>query len=161
MADNLVVYFSATGTTRKVAEDLAQVLGADLFEIKPQTPYTEADLNWKDDTSRSSVEMGEYIRPEIVDAKLDLSKYSTIFLGYPIWWGVAPMAVNAFLECNDFAGKTIVPFATSGSSGVGDPQSYLSKYVPAAATITSGETLNNAPTKDALAAWVKRLGLAN
>jgi len=159
MADYLVAYFSATGTTRKVAEDLAQVLGADLFEIAPKTPYTEADLNWKDDTSRSSVEMGEYIRPELAGAKIDLGKYSTIFLGYPIWWGVAPMAVNAFLESNDLSGKTIVPFATSGSSGVGNPRDYLSKSVTPATTIDAGETLNGGPTKEALAAWIKRLNL--
>jgi len=158
----LVAYFSASGTTRKVAEDLAQVLDAELFEIKPQQPYTEADLNWRDDNSRSSVEMRDQsFRPAIQDAKANIADNSVIYLGYPIWWGVAPTVVNTFLESNDFAGKTIVPFATSGSSGIGDPASYLTKSLPGSAKLTSGETLNGGPTKEALAAWITRLGLAN
>ncbi|MCH5238371.1 MAG: NAD(P)H-dependent oxidoreductase, partial [Muribaculaceae bacterium] len=110
----LVAYFSATGTTKHVAEELAEIMKATLFEIKPETPYTSADLDWRDDNSRSSVEMHDATsRPAIKDTVKDIEKYDVVFIGYPIWWYVAPTIINTFLESYDFAGKKIVLFATS------------------------------------------------
>ena len=117
----LVAYFSATGTTKRVAENLAKATGGDLYEIKPVKTYTSADLNWHDGNSRSSVEMNDpKSRPEIVTGDLSFENYDTIFLGFPIWWGTAPKVVHTFLEKYDFSGKKIIIFATSGSSGLGN-----------------------------------------
>lgn len=116
----LVAYFSASGVTAKKAEKLAEALGADLYEIKPAVKYTKADLNWMDRKSRSSIEMGnKEIRPEIISGDIDVAPYDEVYLGFPIWWYVAPTIVNTFLEAYDFSGKKIIPFATSGSSGFG------------------------------------------
>ena len=113
----LVAYFSATGNTRGVAERLATATGADLFEIQPETLYTDDDLNWRNDKSRSSIEMGNKdSRPVIANTIDDISKYDTIFLGFPIWWGREPSIVDTFVTSYDFAGKKIIPFATSGST---------------------------------------------
>ncbi|MBO7729457.1 MAG: flavodoxin [Lachnospiraceae bacterium] len=118
---NLVAYFSASGVTRKEAEKLAEKLGADLYEIKPQVPYTKEDLDWRNKDSRSSVEMADLsFRPAIVDDDAHVEKYDTIYLGFPIWWHIAPTIVNTFLEKYDFSNKKIILFATSGSSGWGD-----------------------------------------
>lgn len=120
MSRKLVAYFSATGTTAKVAETLADAIGADIYEIEPKIPYTETDLNWRDANSRSSVEMNDpHSRPAIAGKRDNMSDYDTIFVGFPIWWYVAPTIINTFLESYDMAGKTIIPFATSGSSGMG------------------------------------------
>ena len=119
MSDVLVAYFSASGVTAGVAERLAESVGADLFEIKPAAPYTKADLNWQDANSRSSVEMNNPTsRPEIIDGEVDLSPYDTVCIGFPIWWYVAPHAVNTFIEKNDFTGKKVILFATSGGSEI-------------------------------------------
>ena len=116
----LVAFFSASGVTRNVAEALAEALGADVYEIKPEVPYTQADLDWRDKDSRSSVEMGDKTsRPAIADTDANIGGYDVVFVGFPIWWHIAPGIINTFLESYDFAGKTIVPFATSGSSGIG------------------------------------------
>lgn len=116
----LVAYFSASGVTKSTAETLAKEIGADLFEIEPKEAYTKADLDWTNSSSRSTVEMkNKSFRPEMVKKTLDLSEYDTIFVGFPIWWYVAPTIINTFGECYNFSGKTIVPFATSGGSGMG------------------------------------------
>lgn len=117
----LVAYFSATGTTAGVAEKLANAINADLFEIKPEQPYTSEDLNWQNNQSRSSIEMGDKSsRPQIASKIEDISQYNIIFVGSPIWWGREPSIMDTFIESYDFAGKTVIPFVTSGSSGIGD-----------------------------------------
>jgi flavodoxin len=160
MSKKLIAYFSATGVTRKVAETLAETAGADLYEIKPQVPYTKADLDWQDKRSRSSVEMGDKSsRPAISGADANVGAYDVVFVGFPIWWYVAPAVVNTFLESYDFAGKTVVPFATSGSSGIGETVTRLKGSVDATATVLDGKMLNGKQTKESLAAWVDGLGL--
>jgi len=116
----LVTYFSASGVTRNAANELAGIIGADLFEITPETLYTEADLDWQNKQSRSSVEMADKTsRPALKDGgKVDLANYDVVFVGFPIWWYTAPTIINTFIEANDFTGKTIVPFATSGGSNI-------------------------------------------
>ena len=133
MSKKLVAYFSASGRTAKVAEKLAAELGADLYEIKPEVKYTKADLNWMNSKSRSSVEMNnKSFRPAIITGDVDVSGYDTVYLGFPIWWYVAPTVINTFLEAYDFAGKKIVLFATSGSSGFGNTVSELQPSAPGA-----------------------------
>ena len=120
MSRTLVAYFSASGTTAGTAERLAEAAGADLYEIRPAVPYTQADLNWMDKKSRSSVEMNDpSYRPELADEDADIASYDRIYLGFPIWWYVAPTIINTFLESYDFTGKEIILFATSGGSGLG------------------------------------------
>ena len=129
----LVAYFSATGTTRKAAERLAKAVGADLFEIKPAVPYTHADLNWHNSHSRSSVEMNDPAsRPEIAERFDRMDEYDVIYIGFPIWWYVAPTIINTFVESYDFFGKTILPFATSGGSGIGKTVEVLKLLSPKA-----------------------------
>ena len=121
MSKNLVAFFSASGTTKKVAEMIVEEAKADLFEIEPKVPYTRADLDWMNKKSRSSMEMNDKsIRPVIISGDVDVSGYDTIYLGFPIWWYVAPTLINTFLEAYDFTGKKIVLFATAGSSGFGN-----------------------------------------
>lgn len=140
----LVVYFSASGVTKKAAEKLAAAAGGDLFEIEPEVPYTSADLNWMDKKSRSSIEMRDKSsRPAIVKKPLDLSKYDSIFVGFPIWWYVAPAIINTFLESCDFSGKKIILFATSGGSGFGNTVRELQVSAPGA-QIVEGKVLNGA-----------------
>ncbi len=120
MSKKLVAYFSASGVTAKVAETLAEAIGADIFEIEPKVPYTEADLNWMDKKARSTIEMNDPAsRPEIAVKRDNMKDYDTIFVGFPIWWYVAPTIINTFLESYDLTGKTIIPFATSGGSDIG------------------------------------------
>lgn len=148
MAKTLVAYFSASGVTQNVAEKLANISKADIYEIKPVVPYTKADLNWMDKKSRSSVEMNDKaFRPEIVNADLDISSYDTILLGFPIWWYVAPTIINTFLESNDFTGKKIVLFATSGGSGFGNTVKELKVSTPDV-EIIEGKLLNRASDKE-------------
>ena len=126
MSKKLVAYFSASGTTARLAETLAEAIGADIFEIKPEVPYTRADLNWQDAGSRSSVEMkNPASRPAIAARRDNMAEYDTIYVGFPIWWYVAPTIINTFLESYDLAGKTIIPFCTSGSSGIGSSATNL------------------------------------
>ena len=151
----LVAYFSASGTTKRVAEHLAKVADADLFEIVPKVPYTDADLNWMDKKSRSSVEMADKSsRPEIVKKNLNLGEYDTILLGFPIWWYVAPTIINTFLESYDFSGKKIVLFATSGGSSFGQTVKFLQPSAPKA-KIKEGKLLNGNPSDSALSSWVR------
>lgn len=149
----LVAYFSATGTTKRMAKELSAKLGCDLYEIKPTRPYTDADLNWMDKKSRSSVEMKDKAsRPEIVKGDIDLSGYDRIFIGYPVWWYTAPTIINTFLEAYDFSGKEIVIWATSGGSGLGKAKDDLSKSTTA--TIKNGRILN---TEAQLDGFVKEI----
>ena len=120
MSKKIVAFFSASGATRKLAKNLSEVAGADIYEIKPAVTYTGKDLNWNDKNSRSSVEMqNPDSRPELADKNFKIADYDVIFIGFPIWWYVAPHIINSFLESYDFSGKTIVLFATSGGSGFG------------------------------------------
>ena len=121
MSKKLVAFFSCTGTTKKVAENLSKAIGGDLYEIVPTKLYTNADLNWTDKTSRSSLEMNDKnSRPEIATKVSNMEDYDTIFIGFPIWWYVAPRIINTFLESYDFSGKKIIVFCTSGGSGLGN-----------------------------------------
>ena len=139
MGKTLVAYFSASGVTAKVADKLADALGADIYEIRPETPYTKADLNWMDKKSRSSIEMNDKtIRPAIADKNARIDEYNTIFLGFPIWWYVAPTIINTFLESYDFAGKKIILFATSGGSRFGKTVEELKVSVPDSCEIVEG-----------------------
>ena len=156
MSKTLVAYFSASGTTARVAKELAQAAGADLYEIKPAVPYTKADLNWMDKSSRSSVEMKDKAsRPALADTDADIAAHNTILLGFPIWWYVAPTIINTFLESYDFSGKKIVLFATSGGSGFGQTVAGLKPSVAADATIVEGKLLNGHQTAESLKAWVE------
>lgn len=129
----LVAYFSATGTTMEAATKLAKVANADLHEIVPAVPYTPADLNWRDKKSRSTLEMEDKSRrPAIANKVENMEQYDTVFVGYPIWWYIAPTIINTFLEQYDFTGKTVIPFFTSGGSGAGETMRYLRPSAPGA-----------------------------
>lgn len=157
MSKTLVAYFSASGTTARVASELASAIGADRYEIKPKAPYTAADLNWNDRTSRSSVEMNdEHCRPEIATAVDDMDAYDTVFVGFPVWWYVEPRIIDTFLESYDFTGKTIVPFATSGGSGLGKAPQRM-QQIAASSTVVAGKLLNGRPNAAALRAWAESL----
>ena len=159
MSKKLVAYFSASGVTKKVAEQLSQVAGADLFEIRPAVPYTDADLNWRDTHSRSSVEMNDpHSRPNIAETLSTMADYDVIFLGFPIWWYTAPTIIHTFLESYDFSNKTIVPFATSGGSGLGQSADGLRGSAPGA-KIIDGRLLNGPLSEAELKAWVDGLHL--
>ncbi len=155
----LVVYFSAMGTTKRVAEKLANLADADICEIIPINPYTNADLNWHNSQSRSSVEMNDpQSRPEIKAIGIDVSKYDCIFLGYPIWWDLAPRAVNTFIESSDLAGKTIIPFVTSGSSSIAGSVAALKKSYPKVKWQT-GRLLNHASVEE-IKIWLNKIGIS-
>ena len=155
MSKKLVAYFSASGVTKSYAEKLAKAADADLFEIKPAVPYTKADLDWMDKNSRSTVEMkNPDSRPEIAEKLKDMEKYDTVFLGFPIWWYVAPTIVDTFLESYDFSNKTIIPFATSGGSGMGKTSDVLRKVCPDA-DIKDGKVINNM-SESTLADWANK-----
>lgn len=157
MSKTLVAYFSASGTTARVASELASAIGADRYEIEPKAPYTAADLNWNDRTSRSSVEMNdEHCRPEIATAVDDMDAYDTVFVGFPVWWYVEPRIIDTFLESYDFTGKTIVPFATSGGSGLGKAPQRM-QQIAASSTVVAGKLLNGRPNAAALRAWAESL----
>ena len=156
MGKKLVAYFSASGTTKKVAEMVADSAEADLYEITPKEAYTSADLNWMDKKSRSSVEMSDKkIRPEIAGEDAKIENYDEIFIGFPIWWYVAPTIINTFLEKYDFAGKKIILFATSGGSGFENTVKELQPSAPDA-TFIEGKLLNNT-NKQEIENWVKTL----
>ena len=147
MSKTLTAYFSASGKTAKVAQRLAEGIGAELYEIRPAVPYSKADLNWMNRKSRSSVEMNDKsIRPAIITGDADISDYDTIFLGFPIWWYVAPTVINSFLEAYDFSLKKLVLFATSGSSGFGSTAAELRPSAPGA-EIVEGAVLSGLITE--------------
>ena len=156
MRKKLVAFFSASGVTARVAENLANAAGADLYEIKPAVPYTKADLDWTDKQSRSSVEMRDHSsRPALADTGADIAAYDTIFIGFPIWWYIAPTIINTFLEAYDFSGKKIVLFATSGGSGFGKAVDSLQPSAPGA-KIIAGEILNGNPNAKKLKAFADK-----
>lgn len=158
MSKVLVAYFSASGVTAKLAERLAEAIGADLHEIQPEVPYTDADLDWMNKKSRSSVEMSNPdSRPEIGNKIPDMGQYDTVFVGFPIWWYVAPTIINTFLESYDFTGKKIATFATSGGSGMGKTDSILKKCAPNA-DWKEGKRFGSAD-KNALKAWAESQGM--
>ncbi len=156
MSKTLVAFFSASGTTKKLAENLSKVIGADLYEIKPAVPYTKADLNWMDKKSRSSVEMDNAnSRPELADNSAQIEKYDRIFIGFPIWWYTAPTIVRTFLESYDFSGKNIALFATSGGSGIGNTAKELSSSCPNA-VIKDGNVFNGKVSDEKLKQWADK-----
>ena len=155
MKKSLVTYFSASGVTAELAKRLAKSVQADIYEIRPQIPYTDADLNWMDKTSRSSVEMKDVSsRPAIVLPTPDMQKYGVIFVGFPVWWYREPSIIDTFLEACDFTGKTVVPFATSGGSSIGEAGKNMQKLVPTA-TVHTGKCLSSGSSGSALADWAK------
>lgn len=158
MSKVLVAYFSASGVTAKTAKNLAVAAGADIYEIKPSVPYTQADLDWQNKNSRSSIEMADKSsRPAMADSNLSVADYDTIFLGFPIWWYVAPTIINTFLEKYDFSGKTIILFATSGGSGFGKTVSGLKSSVSDTTVIKEGKILNGNPSVAELEKWIASL----
>ena len=153
MSKKLVAYFSASGITAKVAEKLAKAADADLFEIKPEVPYTKADLNWMNKNSRSSVEMNDRsCRPAIADQVENMADYDIVFVGFPVWWYREPSIIDTFMESYDFTGKTVVPFCTSGSSGLGESGANMQALAPGA-KIAIGERFNGRVSETELAAW--------
>ena len=160
MSKKLVAFFSASGVTANAAKILAEAAGADIYEIKPEVPYTKADLDWMDKSSRSTIEMQDKSsRPAIADKNADISAYDTIFVGFPIWWYIAPTIINTFLESYDFSGKTIILFATSGGSGFGNTVDNLSCSVSDSTVIKEGKLLNGRPSVSELQQWVESLGV--
>ena len=156
MSRKLVAYFSASGVTATVAENLSDALGTDLFEIVPKVRYTKADLDWRDKTSRSTLEMNDSAsRPEIESLRDNIAEYDTIYVGFPIWWYVAPTIINTFLESYDLAGKTIIPFATSGGSGMGKTNEKLAPSCPGA-TLKAGKVFSMNATRQELADWANQ-----
>ena len=155
MSRTLTAYFSASGTTKRAAERLARSIGSDLYEIRPAVAYTQADLNWMDKKSRSSLEMKDpACRPALADRDAAVEQYDRIFLGFPIWWYTAPSIIHTFLERYDFSGKTIILFATSGGSGFGKTAGDLASSCPKA-VIKEGRILNALPAEDALRQWAE------
>ena len=160
MSKRLVAYFSASGVTAKVADMLADAVGADIYEIRPEVPYTKADLNWMDKNSRSTIEMNDKtIRPTLADKDAKIEQYDTIFLGFPIWWYVAPTIINTFLESYDFSGKKIILFATSGGSKFGKTVEELKVSVPDSCEIIEGKLLNGKQTIPAIREWTETLDI--
>ena len=152
----LVAYFSATGVTKGAAEKLAEVTGGDLYEIQPEVPYTDADLDWQDKQSRSSVEMADLSsRPAIKGKVENLDDYDTVFIGFPVWWYTAPTIINTFIEANDLKGKTVIPFCTSGGSSIKKSAEDLKKAYPDL-NWKEGKLLNRISKED-LETWVKGL----
>lgn len=155
----LVAYFSASGQTAKLAKILAGVTGGDLFEIAPETAYTAADLDWMDKKSRSTIEMKDpKSRPAIAGKVADMAQYDTVFVGFPIWWYQAPRIIETFLESYDFSGKTVIPFATSGGSGMGKTNEKLAPSCPGA-KLLHGKVFNSYSSKADLSAWIETLSL--
>lgn len=156
----LVAYFSATNTTKGVAEHIANGLGADLYEIVPEEPYTDADLDYNDNNSRSTIEMNDPdARPAISGSVKNMEQYDIVFIGYPIWWGEAPRIVSTFTESYDFSGKTIVPFCTSGGSGIGSSATNLEQLTNGAEWL-DGQRLNGSDSQETVMEWANGLGLS-
>ena len=155
----LVAYFSATGTTKGVAEHIANGLNADIYEIVPEEPYTDADLDYNDNNSRTTIEMNDPdARPAISGSVENMEQYDIVFIGYPIWWGEAPRIVSTFVESYDFSGKTIVPFCTSGGSDIGSSATSLEQLTNGAAWL-DGRRLNGSDSQDTVMEWVDSLDL--
>lgn len=153
MSKTLVAYFSASGITAKVAKKMAETIGADLFEIKPETPYSGADLNWQNKNSRSSVEMNDRSsRPAIAVKAVNMPQYDVVFVGFPVWWYREPSIIDTFMESYDFAGKTVIPFATSGGSGLGDSAANMQKLAKGAKVVNGKRFSGNASAAE-LKVW--------
>ena len=158
MSQTLVAYFSASGMTARLAKTLADAAGADLFEIEPTRRYTSADLNWNDAQSRSSLEMKDpKARPAMAGAVKDMARYDTVFVGFPIWWYLAPRIIETFLESCDLSQKTIIPFATSGGSGMGRTEEILKALCPADTLWKPGKLLNARADRETVLSWLKSL----
>lgn len=158
-AKTLVAYFSATNTTKEIAEKIAKAVSGNLYEIIPQDPYTSADLNYNNSKSRSSVEMNDPdIRPAILGSVDNMEQYDIVFIGYPIWWGDAPRIVSTFAESYDFSGKTVVPFCTSSSSGVGSSASNLKRQSGSGNWLDGTRLKSNSSDSD-ISGWINGLGL--
>ena len=153
----LVAVFSASGVTRKVGEKIARIAGADFYEIVPKQIYTPADLDWMNKKSRSSVEMNDpSARPEIAGSAINMASYDTVIVGFPIWWGIAPRIIETFLESYDFSGKTIIPFCTSGGSGVGRSDTALHKNVSGDVKWAKGVQINR-PNENEIRKWLDKV----
>lgn len=153
----LVAYFSASGVTAKAAQLLAQVTDADLFEIVPEAPYTKADLNWLNPKSRSSVEMKDRAcRPAIASSVAEIAQYDRVFVGFPVWWYREPSIIDTFLESYDFSGKTLIPFCTSGGSGLGKTADNFRALAPTA-KVVEGKRLTRKDTEESLRTWAASL----
>ena len=160
MRKKLVAYFSASGVTAVAAKTLATAAEADLYEIRPAVPYTRADLNWMDKNARSTLEMKDpSSRPALAEVDAPVAEHDVIFVGFPIWWYVAPTIINTFLESYDFSGKTVILFATSGGSGFGKTLQALRGSVSPDTDLREGKLLNGAPSEAELRAWVDALSL--
>ena len=156
MSKALVAYFSASGVTSKVAKNLASAIGADIFEIKPVQKYSKADLNWMDKRSRSSVEMNDRSsRPAIAERVNQMSDYDVVFIGFPIWWYREPSIIDTFMETYDFSGKTIVPFATSGGSGLGDSAENM-QTLAKGAKVEEGKRIGRNASASELKNWAEK-----
>lgn len=154
MSKILIAYFSASGVTRKVATDLAEVIKADLFEITPKIPYTSEDLNWTNKKSRSSLEMNnENERPEIVNTISKMTDYDTVLIGFPVWWYVAPRIINTFIESTDLKGKKVIPFCTSGGSGIKTCEDDLKKQYQSI-NWQVGKRLTGRESKEDIEKWL-------
>ena len=151
----LVAYFSASGVTAKVAEKMAQAAGADLFEIAPEQPYSRADLNWMDKQSRSTVEMKDRSCRPAMAAKPDVLGYDVILVGFPVWWYREPSIIDTFMESADFTGKTVVPFCTSGGSGLGDSAKNMKELAPGA-NVLDGKRFSASASPDELKTWAQQ-----
>ena len=159
MSKVLVAYFSASGVTKKVAEKLAAATGADLFEIVPEQKYTSADLNWQDKNSRSSVEMNDRnSRPEISSKVEDISQYTHVFVGFPVWWYREPSIIDTFAESYNFSGITIIPFCTSGGSGIGDAGKNINAIADGA-NVLVGKRLMGSVSEDEIKKWITEIGI--
>ncbi len=156
----LVAYFSATGQTEKLAKTISEVTGGDLFEIKPPVPYTGEDLNWRNSGSRSSVEMNDKgCRPKIADKVSDMPEYDTVFVGFPIWWYEAPRIIQTFLESYDFSGKTVITFATSGSSDISKSDDILKQSCSDTTVFKAGKRMSPTESEQSVQKWVESLNL--
>lgn len=159
MSSKLVAFFSASGTTARAAQNLARAIDADLFEIVPEQPYSSADLNWNNSSSRSSVEMNDdACRPGVSSMVDHMESYDTVFVGFPIWWYVEPRIIDTFLESYNFEGKTIVPFATSGGSGLGKAPQRM-QTIAKGSTVKPGKLLNGRQDAASFQQWVSEMGL--
>lgn len=155
MSKKLIAYFSAGGVTAKAAKELAEAGNAELYEIRPEVPYTSEDLDWTNKKSRSSLEMNDSSsRPALADTSADIAGHDVIFVGFPVWWYTAPSIIKTFLEAYDFSGKVIIPFATSGGSGLGKTAKTLQEVVPSA-TVKEGKLLNGKISTAELKKWVE------
>ena len=155
MSKALVAYFSTSGVTAKLAERLAEAIGADVYEIRPKAPYTKADLNWTDKKSRSTIEMQDRAcRPPMADTGADITAYDVVFVGFPVWWYREPSIIDTFMEAYDFSGKTVVPFATSGMSPIGDSGKNMQALAPGA-KVAAGKRFGSKTEGKKLAQWAQ------